>query len=118
MKVLYYLQYVVTEDVESQRRGLVGVFWWPSNSGITKTSSADASSSESESEELTATDGEPDMLGPRDHIIGARLFSGAPGRVAAVHVCFPDKPIFHWFRSALALGLGKSRQRIKIHSGK
>jgi hypothetical protein len=114
------MQWVVTEDVESQRKGLVGVFWWPMTCGITPTKKVMVSTSDSESDDPNPSsqqEGFGYMPGPRDHIIGARLFAGAPGRVVAIHICLPDKQIFHFFRSSLALGLDNSRKRIKIHTG-
>jgi hypothetical protein len=121
MKIIYYMQWVLTEDVESQRKGIVGVFWWPKSSGITPTKKIMVSTSDSESDDPNPSrqhDGFCHTPGPRDHIVGARLFAGAPGRVAAIHICLPDKQIFHLFRSSLALGLDNSRKRIKVHTGK
>jgi hypothetical protein len=121
MKVIYYLHWVMTEDIESQTKGLVGIFWWPMTCGITPTKKCMVATSDSESEDPNLSDqyqGFCYMPGPRDHIVGARLYAGAPGRVAAIHICLPDKQIFHFFRSSLALGLDSSRKRIKIHTCK
>ena len=57
------------------------------------------------------------MPGPRDHIIGARLFEGCPGRTVAMHVSLPDRPVFNFVRSLLVLTFNRSRQRIKVHTG-
>jgi hypothetical protein len=120
MKIIYYLHWVATEDAESQQKGLVGVFWWPTTSGITPTKKQNTMY-DSESEDSNAPgqhDGFAFMPGPRDHIVGARLFAGAPGRSTAIHICLPDKQVFHFFRSSLALGLNTSRRRIKVHTGR
>ena len=128
MKIIYYLHWMVTEDVETQRKGHVTVFWWPTTSGITptkrqqtagKNGTNHALSSDSGAEEqfLSSQEGLSHIPGPRDHIVGAKHYAGVPSRAAAVHVCLPDNPAFHFFRSSLALGLNSSRQRIKIHTG-
>jgi hypothetical protein len=121
MKVLYYLQWVATEDLETQQKGLVGVFWWPTTSGITPTKleSNHNQSSDSEPEESSACfqKGLSYVPGPTDHIVGARLFDGSPARTVAMHICLPDKPGFNFLRSSLALGLNSARHRIKVHTG-
>jgi len=97
MKVIYYLHWALTEDTESQRKGLVGVLWWPTL-GCSQT-------------ELSYAPG------PRDHILGARLYAGNPARVAAIHICLPNKPLFALLRSVFLLAIGDARQRIKVHAG-
>ncbi|KAG7340694.1 hypothetical protein IV203_024237 [Nitzschia inconspicua] len=117
LKIIYYLHWVLTDDDESQRKGLVGVFWWPTTSGITRNQNTVDDSESDDPNTPVHPDGFAYMPGPRDHIVGARLFSGSPGRVAAIHICLPDKQIFHFFRSSLALGLNATRRRIKVHTG-
>jgi hypothetical protein len=93
------MQWVLTDDVETQRKGLVGVLWSPPQIF-------------SKQQQLN--------LRPRsrDHIKGPRLYNGVPGRVAAIHVCLPDEPIFNLIWAVLAVYLGgKERNRFIRHTG-
>jgi len=87
---------VLTEDVETQRKGLVGIHWWP------------CSASKRSNVPIPFSDAAK----------GAKLYAGHPARVTAIHVCLPNSPNFAQFRSILALGLSKeTRYRFKVHKG-
>jgi hypothetical protein len=81
------------EDVESQRKGLVFVVWPGPQLSM------------------------PSAPGPRDHVEFQRVFESSPMRIVALHICFPDTPIYRLIRSVFAVGLGAQlRQRLKFHS--
>jgi hypothetical protein len=87
-----YLMWVAMEDVESQQKGIVFVLWpGPKDTPFPN---------------------------PRDHFEGRRVLDAVPCRVVAIHIAFPDTPVFHVIRSVVALILRKEdRLRIKLHSG-
>jgi hypothetical protein len=91
------------EDEESQRKGLIGIVCWPSAT------------------EALAPDKFAIVYSPRDvprHIhLSKRMFDCAPIRIAGIHMCLPDKPIYHMMRSGLALSMGDTRSRLKFHCG-
>ena len=97
MKAIYYLDWVLTDDVETQRKGVVGVLWCPSH--IISSS---------------LTQFRP---GPKDHIKGPKYYKGVPARTVAIHVCLPNQPIFHLIWAVMAVCVGQERKRFIRHSG-
>ena len=82
------------DDVESQRKGLIFAVW---PCGVVM----------------------PSHPGPRDHTEFQRVFESIPMRIVALHICFPETPIYRIIRSVFAVGLGTElRSRLKFHSGK
>ena len=104
IRVTLYLYWALGEDEESQRKGHVGVVCWPSN------------------QEAVSPDKFTVVYSPREvhrHIhLSNRMFECSPTRIAGIHMCLPDEPIFHMMRTGLALSLGKLGSRLKIHCGK
>jgi hypothetical protein len=94
VKLCIYLFWVAAEDVESQRKGVVFVFWPGS---------------------ATYNASLPD---PKEHIEGSKVAEAVPFRPVAYHVCFPDTSVFRIIRSALTLMFGGNRLRMRFHNGK
>jgi len=103
IRVTMYLQWTFGEDEESQRKGMIGIICWPSTT------------------EVSTPDKFAIVYSPRDvprHIhLSKRMFDSSPIRIISMHLCLPDKPIYHMMRSGIALSLGEFRSRIKFHSG-
>jgi hypothetical protein len=91
--VCIYIFCVSCEDVESQRKGCVFVFW-PGSATYN-----------------------PSLPDPREHIEGAKVNSAVPFRPVAYHVCYPDTYVYRIIRSALTLMFGGSRARMRFHTG-
>ena len=45
------------------------------------------------------------------------MFECSPVRISGLHMCFPDKRIFHMLKAGMALSLGGSKTRMKAHCG-
>lgn len=86
--------YCVTDDLETQRRGIVFVIW----PGPTK------------DWQLTVPD-------KKEHIVGGKVFASMPARICAVHFCCRDGPVFRVIKACFALMLGKDRSRIRFDTG-
>jgi len=86
--------FVASEDVETQRNGVVIIFWPGSDKNITIPRSKHRS-------------------------LVRKIFNGIPTRCASFHFCFPNTPFFHIMRSILALTLTpmRERTRVKLHMG-
>jgi len=103
IRVALYTFWTLGEDEQSQQKGLIGIICWPS------------------SKEAVTPDKFAVVYSPRDvprHIhLSNRMFDCAPTRIAGIHICLPDEPIFHMMRAGLALSMGKNRSRLKFHCG-
>lgn len=87
--------YVVTDDVETQRRGVVFIIWpGPTN-------------------DLTLAP--PDK---KEHVTGQRIFGFSPIRICAIHFCIREGPIASMIKAGLTLMMGSdSRTRLRFDSG-
>jgi hypothetical protein len=147
MKLLLYLWSVLIEDVESQRNGLVVVFWplYMDHHTTVKQSEQDADATATSplitkrkkrgyakrtkrklrkftNHGDTDDDGnELSALVPdaNSRSTGMRFFEAIPIRVCAIHFCLPDTPFFLMIRHILILILGETfRTRVKTLQGK
>jgi hypothetical protein len=90
MKLFLYVWWVAGEDVETQQRGLISIFW-PQNHNFP---------AKREAEE------------------GERIFAAVPYRSTALHQCLPDTPASRLVKAVVILALGvEARTRMKFHSG-
>ena len=90
MKFFIYFWWVAAEDVETQQRGLVSVFW-PQHHNF------------------------PDK---REVEEAERVFEAVPSRITALHQCLPDTPAARLVKAVVSLSLDlESRTRMKFHSG-
>ena len=92
------LNTVTSNDVESQRKGVVIVIDVACSKGIDEYS----------------------MRIPKadKKIILTKMFAAIPTRIAAIHMCLPDRPFFRAFKSILGLNMFPSntqRLRLKFH---
>mmetsp|Transcript_10957 Transcript_10957/g.19680 ORF Transcript_10957/g.19680 Transcript_10957/m.19680 type:complete len:550 (-) Transcript_10957:1047-2696(-) len=93
IRVALYVLMCVAEDIESQRRGLVAIFFQLSpNTKI-------------------CTDTQE-----RDFVL--RFFEATPLRISAVHVCIPDDSISQMIKNLFLLAIGPERRaRSRFHAG-
>jgi len=97
VQVLTYIGTVLSEDVEAQRTGFVTIALGGEHSS--KVSGLPSS---------------------KDRWLLTRMMFSSAVRNAAVHICYPDTPLFRILKAAYALGLQASestRFRVKLHSG-
>ncbi|KAG7349839.1 hypothetical protein IV203_012436 [Nitzschia inconspicua] len=89
MKFFIYLWWVAAEDVETQQRGVISLFW-PENHSLF-----------------------PDK---REAQEAQRVFGAIPTRIAAYHQCLPDTAFFRFTRAVVILSVDVvSRTRLKFH---
>lgn len=91
-KIWLYLTYVVADDIEAQKHGIVLLIWFDSS---WKNVSKIPMYSKQSSRVLT---------------LGIRTSS--------VHVCSPDTPLHRFRRSIMMLRLGSEKSRVNLHIGK
>ena len=97
MKISLYLFFAMSDNVESQRNGVISLVWMAYFSDIAVASSFPTS------EDTT-------------HL--SLIYDALPLRVCSHHFCLPDKPYFHLLRSLMALAMSSChKQRIKFHVG-
>ena len=116
IKILWYMFWIASEDVESQRKGVV-IVGWPNNSKVdacmTKACDSDSGESIDPWEQLRPT------LINLEGAYQAKAMVGLPMRVAAVHVCHEDKPVFNIVNALFYFAMGPAiKSRYKVHIGK
>jgi hypothetical protein len=88
--------YAGSDDVETQRRGIIFVIWPGPNNDLQFSF--------------------PDK---KENSTGAKIFACAPIRICATHFCLRDGPVAGVIRACFALMVGKgTRSRIRFDSGK
>jgi hypothetical protein len=95
--VLTYFGTVLSEDVEAQRTGFVTIAL--------------------PGEHSSKVSGLPSS---KDRWLLTRMTLSSAVRNCAVHICYPDTPLFRILKAAYALGMQASettRYRVKFHSG-
>jgi len=130
IKINLILDWIASEDVETQQKGIV-IIAWPSDpptSNISSTNSSSGSSigggtSSCSSEDETSTSSNwEEFLRPKytknDIAYHKRYYRSQPIRVAAMHWCSQDKPIYRVLNSLYYFSLdSKSQSRYKVHLG-
>lgn len=97
VKIIIYLNWAASDDVESQRKGMTSIVW----PGSTSTAGDDSSG-----------------LKLNRIIFMKRIYESLPIRTCSIHMCLPDTPIHHAIRSVLILSMTPFRHRMKFHVGK
>jgi len=127
IKINLLLDWIASEDVETQQKGVVIVVW-PSdppnptsrnsnNNNSMANSSASSSGSESEGESNWEGFLRP-KLSKNDLANHNRYYHAQPIRIAAIHWCSQDKPIYRVLNSLYYFSLdSKSQSRYKVHYG-
>ncbi|KAL3929377.1 MAG: hypothetical protein SGARI_004764, partial [Bacillariaceae sp.] len=92
IKLLIYMLWVATEDIETQRKGLV----------VINMPNRDV----------------PLLPERKEHVLGQQAMEAIPIRICALHMCLPNEITFRLLKANVAFILGKDqRKRIKIHLG-
>lgn len=96
-KANIYLHWALSGDLESQKKGFIAIFCWPSKDTLARSFP---------------------RPGDEEFAYGRKLIEGVPWRMCAMHMCFPDTPVFQLMRSGMFLIMGERRARIRLHLGK
>ena len=87
MCVSLYIFWSMSEDKESQRKGMIGIICWPSR------------------QEAEAPKNFAFVYSPRDvtrHIhLSNRMFDCSPIRISGILMCLPDERIFHMLKAGM-----------------
>lgn len=118
IKILWYMFWVASEDIESQRKGVV-IIGWPNDSAVVDD---EVKSCESDSGEDFSNSAWENSLRPSLRVIEGsyqgKAMEGLPMRVAAFHICFTDRPIFRIVNTLFYFSLStEMRLRYKVHIG-
>jgi len=95
-KILYYLLWVASEDLETQSKGVVCVLWPVNDIALRHIQNKELLMLETQKKRTT----------------------GGPVRVCAFHFCVPDNPFYHALKVVFTMTLDKPfRSRLKFHVG-
>uniref|UniRef100_A0A7S0UI21 DUF6824 domain-containing protein n=1 Tax=Pseudo-nitzschia delicatissima TaxID=44447 RepID=A0A7S0UI21_9STRA len=92
VRLMLYLFYSLTNDIENQQKGLIKLVWIQSESAVGAPSFADVRGFQ-------------------------RLYDSSPIRDTSNHFCLPDKPAFHLFRAMVGMSHAGNFFRLKFHIG-
>lgn len=99
IKVMWYMYWIASEDTESQRKGVI-VIGWPSEDNIWEQSLRSS-------------------IKNHEGVYQNKVFNGLPMRVAGVHSCFDDHPIYKIVISLFYFALDPYlKAKFKVHTGK
>jgi hypothetical protein len=122
IKINLLLDWIASEDVETQQKGVV-IIVWPSdvptagnnNNNVSGASSGVSSGSESDDERHW----EGRQYSQNAVAFHKRYYHAQPLRVAAMHWCSQDRPYMRILNSLYYFSLdSKSQKRYKVHFGK
>eukprot|EP00536_Pseudo-nitzschia_multiseries_P017337 jgi/Psemu1/248095/estExt_Genewise1.C_15010010 len=95
IKILWYMIWIASEDIETQRKGLV-IIGWPCDEII---SGSNSPMSEDDTRSIKSVD-------------------GLPIRIAALHFCIQNRPVYRILNSLFYFTLDSSyKSRYKVHIG-
>jgi hypothetical protein len=95
-RVMLYNETALSEDVETQKNGVVVIITWD--------------------EDVSLSGGM--AITPEEHELVRRLKDGLPFRWSAVHICVPDGPFSRLLRAFILLAFGQeSRVRVRAYPG-
>ncbi len=140
IKINMLLDWIASEDVETQQKGSVIIVWpfnppstntpsynGSSNNGSSNSTGSGAASSYSSSGVSSSSEAEEEgkwegLLRPRytQKVVAYhnRYYQAQPIRVAAMHWCSQDKPIYRLLNSLYFFSLdSKTQSRFKVHFG-
>lgn len=128
IKINLLLDWIASEDVETQQKGVVIVVW-PSEPPTPSTATASSGASSCSSGTSSGSETEDEQLNQWEHVLRPkytqnavayhkRYYLAQPLRVAAMHWCSQDKPIYRLLNSLYYFSLdSKSQARYKVHFG-
>jgi hypothetical protein len=114
--------WIASEDIESQQKGVLIVAWPSDGVNNNYTPSDDrASSNESSTDNSDHSVWEETLRPNINNVEGyyqLKVFNALPIRIAAVHFCFADRPIFRIIVTLFYFAAGPHlRTRFKMHMG-
>jgi len=124
IKILWYMFWIASEDIETQRKGIV-IVGWPSDEII----SGDSGNIPMSEDESKCSDGEggntsvwEQSLRPSianvEGVYQVKAIDGLPIRIAALHFCIQNRPVYRILNSLFFFALNSSyKLRYKVHIG-
>jgi hypothetical protein len=133
-KILMYLDWIASEDIETQQRGVVTVAWPSDNTESIIASNRNSNSSSNSSSDNGNGNGKTDgsnetdptswerslrqKITKHDVLYQQLAFDALPLRNIGIHFCAQDKPVYRILGSIYYFGLDSHhRSRIKFHFG-
>lgn len=92
-RIYVYMFLVATEDLDTQRNGVVIVIW-PGPADMKLAS--------------------PNR---KEHVEGSRIFDSVPMRLCCMHFCFRDTPLYRLIKAGLVMMLGEQKARFRLLVG-
>ena len=122
IKALWYMFWIASEDAESQRKGTV-LIGWPSDSIINQTDETSSSDGPTagmmDSEDSVWEESLRQNLVVKEGVYQVKALDGLPLRIASLHLCFEDRPIYRLLNSLFHFSLNPYlKARYKVHIGK
>lgn len=125
IKILWYMIWIASEDIETQRKGLV-IIGWPCDE-IISGSNSPMSEDDTRSSDGSAMGGIGDSVWERnirpnianvEGIYQVKSVDGLPIRIAALHFCIQNRPVYRILNSLFYFTLDSSyKSRYKVHIG-
>jgi len=132
-KIFFYMYWVISEDIESQQKGVV-IVAWPSDV-IINNSNNNGGGGHNNSEEDNKSTSDGSVVGVEEKSTWERSLrpsivnlegvytqkglNGLPMRIAALHFCFENKPIYKIVNSLFYFAMDSNlKARYKVHVGK
>mmetsp|Transcript_9759 Transcript_9759/g.23622 ORF Transcript_9759/g.23622 Transcript_9759/m.23622 type:complete len:683 (-) Transcript_9759:58-2106(-) len=127
IKILWYMIWIASEDIETQRKGLV-IIGWPCDEIISGSMSNNPmSEDDTRSSDGSAMGGMEDSAWERnlrpnianmEGIYQVKAVDGLPIRIAALHFCIQNRPIYRILNSLFYFTLDSTyKSRYKVHIG-
>ena len=125
IKILWYMFWIASEDIETQRKGLV-IVGWPCNEII----SGDSGNIPMSEDDTKCCDGEGGNTSAWEHslrpgianiegVYQVKAIDGLPIRIAALHFCLQNRPVYRILNALFFFALNSSyKSRYKVHIGK
>ncbi len=120
IKALWYMYWIASEDIESQQKGVV-MIGWPSDSVIPQSDDDTNSGTDTSADtDLNIWEGGlREKMVNREGIYQVKALDGLPLRIAALHMCFEDRPIYRILNSLFHFTMNPYlKSRYKVHIGK
>ncbi len=105
-KILLYLHWVVSEDIETQQKGIV-IVGWPSNEG-----------SEGDKEGYSWEKSIRPNLNMEHRRFQRKLYQSIPTRITSLHMCMKDTPFYRALSVMYYIGMdSENKSLFKAHYG-
>ena len=92
-KLYMYMNWIAGDDIDTQRKGLVCVIWFGTTFNVMRDKVISSAPTNFRPEDMTSC------------------------RMASIHICLPDTPLYRFFAAVLRVWVGRGRLKTRIHYG-